>query len=162
MYGWPTIAVVLPVLVPSISAQMVNTVWNSVVFTYRGEQEPVLYYSPSPALSSLGANQAYNAGAYLRSRYLVPNSGQNATYVGIRNIESSYPNADQLSVLSPDDEATANSAQAFLQGLYPPSNALQSTSLTTMADGTQLQYPLNGYQYIPVETASQLDWNHIW
>jgi hypothetical protein len=49
------------------------------------------------------------------------------------------------------DEYVAASAQAFLQGLYPPTNQNSSggtlEAVDILANGTISQAPLNGYQY---------------
>ena len=42
------------------------------------------------------------------------------------------------------------SAQGFLQGLYPPVGPMLGSQ--TLANGTVVQTPLNGYQLIPVQT----------
>ena len=73
---------------------------------------------------------------------------------------------DQIFVQSTVDEFTASSAQAFMQGLYPPvDNERDSLILNAeylLANGSNVQYPLGGFQYANVYTASPLDPNSIW
>ncbi|RYP73737.1 hypothetical protein DL771_003450 [Monosporascus sp. 5C6A] len=59
--------------------------------------------------------------------------------------------ADQMDVTSPVDTVLQNSAQAFLQGLYPPVGSLSEQRL---ADESSVEAPLGGYQYIPVNSVS--------
>ena len=67
---------------------------------------------------------------------------------------------------STPDQFIVASAQAFMQGLYPPlqlsSNDTFATSQSVLANGSNILSPLNGYQYPQIYTASRNDDNSIW
>ena len=89
--------------------------------------------------------QEYDLGRYLRQTYLNPES---ASY--IQGIETDIADVDQLFVRADagGGNVILDSAYALLQGLYPPTAKSQST----LANGSTVQAPLGGYQYIPVES----------
>lgn len=91
-------------------------------------------------MTALGADQAYSSGTFYKERYLGTESSLRIDGV---SPEVSVPS--QLRVTSPSDSVLHGSAMAFVQGLYPPWNATQ-----TLADGTIVVAPLDGYQYVPV------------
>ena len=106
----------------------------------------------------------YAAGARFRKRYLAPTERDGNTQ--IHGISPFQLDNDQVSILSLNDQFIVASAQAFMQGLYPP---LMSSSNTTfingqsqLANGSNVVSPLNGYQYPLLRTASALDLNSIW
>ena len=72
----------------------------------------------------------------------------------------------QILVQSPTDEFIATSAQAFMQGLYPPVDNERDPLILNaeylLANGSNVQYPLGGFQYANVYTASPWDPNSIW
>jgi hypothetical protein len=56
-----------------------------------------------------------------------------------------------------------NTATAFLQGLYPPLDSLDAELATsTLNNGTELQNPLSGYQYVYLSGADANSPNTIW
>lgn len=113
-----------------------------------------------PNLTPLGARQALAAGSTIRTRFVEgPGDNITDTYT-ISGIPSNIINNSELSIWSTDDDYTAASAQAFMQGLYPPLTS--QVAETILADGTRLTYPLNGYQYATVNTVSAADFNYIW
>jgi hypothetical protein len=57
----------------------------------------------------------------------------------------------QMTVTSPVDTVLQNSAQVFLQGLYPPAG---TAAQQTLANGTVTEAPFGGYQYIPVNAVA--------
>jgi hypothetical protein len=93
-------------------------------------------------LSALGANQAHSSGTLYRDRYVI--SGADFQ---VKGLSPEIADLSQLSVTSPADPVIHNSAQAFLQGLYPP-----TYTSDFLGDCTKVEAPLNGYQYIPVGT----------
>ncbi|KZF19482.1 phosphoglycerate mutase-like protein [Xylona heveae TC161] len=141
----------------------------SVIFTRHGERTPIAL-SNSLTLTPLGAQQMYQAGSVFRNRYVVndPSSPLNAI-IGpdlISGISTSLNN-DDLYILSTDDEYVAASAQAFVQGLYPPTGDFNGSSInpfteSILANGTWIDSPLGGYQYPLIQTTSSLDPNSIW
>ncbi|KAK0659969.1 hypothetical protein DIS24_g3722 [Lasiodiplodia hormozganensis] len=133
----------------------------AVIFTRTGERTPLL---GSAELTPLGARQAHSQGTVFRQRYIAPqaNSVDLRGPEAISNISEYGLMNDQLYVLATDDAYTAATAQAFLQGLYPPytlndtaAPALAATAV--LANGTYLEAPLNGYQYPRIRTVSSLD-----
>lgn len=101
---------------------------------------------PPVSLTALGADEVYASGSYYRNIYLSPDSG---TY--IQSISPTIPTQSQLSVTAPVDVVLQNSAQVFVQGLYPPAG---DASIQTLANGSKVEAPLGGYQYIPVNVVS--------
>ena len=125
-----------------------------------GDRIPLL----SPELSiltPLGAQQLYSTGQLFRERYVSPptsNLGGNLVIPGISTFEIDVLQTFATAVYDPSITA---SAQAFLQGLYPPTNIeVQGTLYTNeyqLANGTTIQYPLGNYQYPWMSTPSAYD-----
>lgn len=132
---------------PLIQAQ--ETVLGVYIFHRHGDRTPK---SHAPVnLTSLGAEQAYSSGNYYRSRYVSSNASS-----PIFGLSNDIAIASQLTVTSPVDTVLQNSAQVFLQGLYPPVGTL---SEQTLANGSTVEAPLGGYQYIPVNAVSSASSN---
>lgn len=107
-------------------------VWSSVVVQRTGERTPEIIGDGSTPviLTSIGANQAYEAGAWFRRRYIdaqIPTNrnGSNGAF------DNGAPlwrlNADIYSNLETyamalDQQWNVATATAFLQGLYPPAS----------------------------------------
>ncbi|WPH04664.1 Hypothetical protein R9X50_00755700 [Acrodontium crateriforme] len=147
-------ALVLPEVV---HAQKVYTVLSSVIFSRTGERTPrTLGYIPT-TLTSLGAQEAYSAGAFFRNRYM--NSASETPMTGL-NAEVIDPR--QLFVRAHDAEYSIASAQAFMQGLYPPSTLNESASSTLdptsiLSNQTYISNPLSGYHYTYIRTTGDTD-----
>jgi prostatic aicd phosphatase len=90
-------------------------------------------------------SQEYDLGCFLRETYLNPAS---PSY--IQGINTDVVDIDQLFVRADagGGNVILDSAYALLQGLYPPTS--ESTSI--LGNGTIVESPLGGYQYIPVES----------
>ncbi|KKY30131.1 putative histidine acid phosphatase [Diaporthe ampelina] len=56
-----------------------------------------------------------------------------------------------MSITSPVDNVLQASAEVFTQAIYPPAG---TAATQTLANGEEVQAPLNGYQYIPVNIVS--------
>ncbi|KAI1636226.1 histidine phosphatase superfamily [Biscogniauxia mediterranea] len=141
-----------------------ETVWASFAYVLYGERTPVLGESPV-TLTPLGAQQLYSQGALFRARYLSNTTlsdedNKITTNSPIVDLEGNAIDNSQLSIYSTTDDVVTGSAVAFLQGLYPPVTG--SSDASTLANGTTIEYPLNGYQYPNVQTLSGLDPNSIW
>lgn len=95
---------------------------------------------PTVNLTALGADQVHNSGTFYRSRYI--SAGGDLHVAGL---SSDVPLQAQLSISAPADAVLQNSAAAFAQALYPPSGVSE-----TLANGSTIEAPLGGYQYIPV------------
>ncbi|KAI1624462.1 acid phosphatase [Exophiala viscosa] len=140
-------------------------VLSTFIYTRYGDRTP-LVLSTSPALTPLGAQQLFEAGSKVRDRYVTPGEGGDGETTTIYGISAYQLLYDQLSVLSTTDQYIAASAQAFVQGLYPPlqtsSNWTYIAGQSTLANGTNIVAPLNGYQYPQISTLSSNDLNSIW
>lgn len=139
-------------------------VLSSFVFTRYGDRTP-LYTSDSSILTPYGATQMYNAGSILRDRYLTTGFGDGTT--NIRDIAHYLLNADEVSIMSTDHQYVVASAQAFMQGLYPPlgqssTNFTNLGEMSQLANGTNVIAPLNGYNYADISTVSSYDPRSVW
>ncbi|PCH35498.1 phosphoglycerate mutase-like protein [Wolfiporia cocos MD-104 SS10] len=109
-------------------------------------QDPVTY-KPGPTLATpLGEAQSHQLGTFLRDTYL---NTENPSHV--RGIATDLVDLSQVHVrvkVGAEGPAVFDSATALLQGLFPPNPAHRET----LADGRVVVAPLNGYQYVPVET----------
>jgi len=99
--------------------------------------------TPPANLTNLGYDEVYKSGQYYRSRYIAPDAA-----LRINGIDSDIVKQSQIAVSAPEDVVLQNSAMGFLQGLYPPVGEELGTS--TLANGTEITAPLNGYQLITV------------
>ena len=97
------------------------TVWSSVVFSRSGERTPATLGDLPIQLTSLGARQAYSAGSFFRERYLTSMGSTNGVgSAPIQSISVSIPDIKQIYLFALDMQYTVASAQAFMQGFYPP------------------------------------------
>lgn len=137
-----------------------ETIWASVVYSNHGDRTP-LVLPVQNVLTPLGAQQLYSAGSFFRQRYLAaPAGGQDANY-SIDGILHDAFGITQTFIKSTLSDYVVASAEAFMQGLYPP---LQNNSdpYSTLADGSNITSPLGGYQYTQLFTASPADPNVIY
>lgn len=154
--------------VPAAHA-LTQQVLSSFVFTRYGDRTPL--YSSSNGqhvLTPYGAQQMYDAGENFRERYLRSSFDSLAATTVIQGISRYQLDTNQVNVLTMDDQYTVASAQAFMQGLYPPLgsdptlNDLYIAGLSGLANGTNITAPLNGYQYPSITAVSSYDLNSIW
>lgn len=171
----PLAATVLALLVAAVSAQSSaqsssEHIWSSVAWVLHGERTPLLGHTP-PALTPLGAQQMFSQGTTLRSRYLArsidADGASEAGRAPIVGIEANALDNTQLSIMTNTDSFMVTSAVAFLQGLYPPISQAFAVGTGGMdaaelANGSIVNYPLGGYQYPSIKTASVLDFESIW
>lgn len=133
----------LPLIAQAQEAQ--ETVLGAYIFHRHGDRTSKEY--PPASLTDLGYAEVYDSGAFYRARYL-DGSSSNRIY----GISQDVVKLSQLNVLAPVDTVLQNSAQGWLQGLYPPVGT--SLASQTLANGTSVSAPLNGYQLIPVNAVS--------
>lgn len=118
-------------LIPTVTAQQEPqyTVWSSVIFSRTGDRTPLVLGDIPTTLTTLGAQQAYSAGQFFRERYIasVPNlfnstNSTDATFdkAPLWGLSAQSVDGQQLYALALDTQASVASAQAFLQGFYPP------------------------------------------
>ncbi len=101
--------------------------------------------TPPANLTDLGYQEVFASGTYFRNRYISSNATSR-----IAGINSDIVKQSQITTSAPLDTVLMNSAQSFLQGLYPPVGSTLGSD--TLRNGTTVQTPLNGYQLIPVQT----------
>ncbi|RDW77254.1 hypothetical protein BP6252_05307 [Coleophoma cylindrospora] len=130
-------------LLPLIQAQ--ETVLGVYIYHRHGDRTTKAYTPTS--LTDLGYDQVYSSGDFYRTRYV---NGNEST--AIYNISPNIVKLSQLNVEAPVDNVLQNSAQGFLQGLYPPVGTALASQ--TLANGSTVSSPLNGYQLIPVNAVS--------
>lgn len=128
-------------LAPELANAQVYTVWASVMFSRTGERTPeVLGYIPT-TLTSLGATQSYNSGAFFRNRYITSanaSSGANvALSAPLQGLAANSIDNLQTYTIALDEQYCVASAQAFLQGLYPPFQ-LNNNVMATVYDPTSV------------------------
>ena len=127
-----------------VSSTGAETVLGAYIFHRHGDRTTKSW--PPTALTALGADQVYVSGNYYRNRWVSANASNQ-----INTLQPDIALVSQMSVTAPIDTVLQNSAQVFLQGLYPPAG---DASLQTLANGSETQSPLGGYQYIPVNAVS--------
>ncbi|MCJ1473294.1 hypothetical protein MMC13_001945 [Lambiella insularis] len=141
-----------------------ETIWSSVVITRNGDSIPLISEDLT-TLTPLGAQQLFEAGAFFRDRYIAPTTF--GDYI-INGISTYSIDNTQIFSISTQDEYVLASAQAFIQGLYPPlNNSFSSedpliTSLSLLANGSNIAFPLGGYQYPFLYSFSPNDPYNIW
>jgi hypothetical protein len=125
-----------------------NTVpitWSSIVYAYHGEKTPDMPNSTIPNLTPLGAQQLYSAGSVIRDRYLRSNDTQLTLGLPINGLSTSAIVNSQMQILSTSDEYVVASAQAFMQGLYPPvAGVIGGSSVSNSASITVNTQRTNG------------------
>lgn len=153
MFAGVTALVAAVALLPLTVAQQDKqyTVWSSVIFSRTGDRTPLILGDIPTTLTSLGAQQAYSAGAFFRNRYIasVPNLFDNSSESEAQGIDKAplwglsaeSVDVQQLYAQALDTQASVASAQAFLQGFYPPFVLNESMALTmdptsVLANGT--------------------------
>jgi hypothetical protein len=113
-------------------------------------------------LTSLGAQELYASGNFFRNRY-VTSAGSNAVdSAPLYGLSANSIDPEQLYVMALDEQFCVASAQAFVQGFYPPytlnssmATVLDPTSM--LANGSYVDYPLNGYQYPQIHVVGAED-----
>jgi hypothetical protein len=147
---------------------LLEQIWGSVIFSLYGDRTPYILPETN-TLTPLGAQQLYSAGSGFRDRYVsIPQTSfsQYSVSTAISGISEFQLDSDQVTMESTADQFIVASAQAFMQGLYPPlqlsSNYTFATSQSSLANGSNILSPLNGYQYPQIYTASGNDDNSIW
>ncbi|CAI7593439.1 unnamed protein product [Penicillium bialowiezense] len=137
------------------SAQQSNTterVWGVYAFTVYGDTKPDVLSSSRP-LTDYGASELAAAASNFRSRY-ISKSGISET--GVQGISPIILDSNDVDVLSTTDQNVIGSAQAFMQGLYPPLGSM-NVSGPQKVHGSFAQAPLDGYQYPRIVTLGESD-----
>lgn len=146
-----------------------NPIYNNfgtVVFVRSGERTPTKFRDPGPqSLTALGAQQMLQLGANFRRRYITP-VGEPRNF-GVQNIEGMSRDVlvpDQLFIQTLEKPYLASSAQAFMQGLYPPhavntnrDGEESADPSYTLSNGSSVDFPMGGYQYPNIQVLGHLD-----
>lgn len=128
----------------AVNEAVAETVLGAYIFHRHGDRTSKSW--PPTSLTALGADQVFTSASWFRNRYVASNSTS-----PILNLATDVASLSQLAITAPVDNVLQSSANVFTQGLYPPAG---SEATQTLADGTAVQAPLDGYQYIPVNIVS--------
>ncbi|KAK2746331.1 hypothetical protein FQN57_003213 [Myotisia sp. PD_48] len=140
-------------------ARQRETVWGAVILTLHGDSTPNV--SPNVKfLSPLGARELLSSGDAARRRYSNADPDDRSSSTRIRGLSPSLMH-HQVSVLATRYQHVAASAQAFMQGLYPPlqdplTPEYLASDLTLVNDAV-MDFPFNGYQYPLISTFGEHD-----
>lgn len=128
----------------AIPAATAETVLGVYIFSRHGDRTPKAL---APAnLTSLGQEQVYSSGNYYRNKYVASDATS-----PIYKLSDDIAVASQMAITSQVDTVLQSSAQAFMQGVYPPVSTL---STETLANGSSVEGALDGYQYIPINAVA--------
>ncbi|RSM11376.1 hypothetical protein BHE90_011817 [Fusarium euwallaceae] len=133
---------ILPVLLSIPSLAAAEDVLGLYVFHRHGDRTAKAWKPVN--LTALGADEVHSSGEWYRNTYVDNDASRK-----IKGISSDTAVISQLDVTAPVDAVLQNSALVFLQGLYPPVKQTE-----TLANGTKVEAPLSGYQYIPVNSVA--------
>ena len=136
---------VLPFLALLSLSRAAETIVGVYIFSRHGDRTPKS--TPPVNLTNLGYREIFDSGTYYRDRY-VSSFASNK----IAGLNTDTVKLSQISVSAPLDNVLMSSAQGFLQGLYPPVGS--TLAQETLRNNTVIEAPLNGYQLIPIQTAT--------
>ncbi|KAL2163886.1 hypothetical protein VTH06DRAFT_3098 [Thermothelomyces fergusii] len=133
-----------------------ETIHGALVFARHGDRTAKHY--PDYVLTPLGAQQVYQVGSFYRKRYLSSSSPQR-----IHGISEFEHVPAQVWASAPDTPVLLATANAFLQGLYPPLGDIKpSLAAQDLANGSSVESPLTGYQYVTLHGISDDSPETIW
>ncbi|KAL9624111.1 MAG: hypothetical protein Q9160_001633 [Pyrenula sp. 1 TL-2023] len=140
-------------------------IWQTVSYTLYGDRTPLILPETN-TLTPLGAQQLYQAGSSFRQRYIDATSNFSSSTNTIIGLSRYQLNVDDIAIISAFDPYSSASAQAFMQGLFPPLTNATNYTFTNgesqLANGSNIEYPLNGYQYAPILTVPPYEESSIW
>lgn len=116
-------------------------------------QNPDQYTASDTQITPLGENQCFQLGAMLRNIYA---EGSGSTRA-ISGLSSTTLNPSQINATADaggEGSTIYDSAMSLWQGLYPPN---LSVSNETLANSSVVTSPLQGYQYVQVNTVLPQD-----
>ena len=135
-------------LLPCLPLAAADKVLGAYIFSRHGDRTSKSW--PPVSLTALGQQQMFSSGEWYRKNYIDSEHSDEGAPMSITGLSRQRASLSQLDVSSPVDNVLQNSAQALLQGMYPPTNFTE-----TLADGSKAVSPLGGYQYIPISVASE-------
>ncbi|KAK8133409.1 hypothetical protein PG984_005421 [Apiospora sp. TS-2023a] len=150
-------------------AEAEQIVWSSFAYILHGERTPLSTSSLSATLTTYGAQQMFAQGQMFRDRYLASSTSTSSDDDG--NVTNSFPivglsrralDNSQLDIMTNTDTFNVASTMAFMQGLYPPATDAfvendGGRNASTLANGSLVDFPLDGYQYPNIQATSSLD-----
>lgn len=140
---------------PALAQDQTARVWAVYAYTVGGEATPKVFPRPR-SLTPYGSYQLHEAGAAFRDRYVALKSGVHHHSTRIQNLSPYLIDNDDVNVDTADDGVVIASAQAFMQGVYPPLdesfNSSYFASQLELANGSVINTPLGGYQYPSIRT----------
>jgi hypothetical protein len=119
-----------------------ETVLGLYIFSRHGDRTSKSH--PPTSLTNLGQEEVDQSGTWFRNQYVTSSAPSQ-----ILGIHSDLVSQAQVNVEAPEDLVIFNSAQVFLQALYPP---VGQSDPETLRNGSTIQSPFNGLQYIPIYT----------
>ncbi|BFZ62667.1 hypothetical protein YB2330_003773 [Saitoella coloradoensis] len=125
-----------------VSAADTDVILGVALFGRHGDRTPKILGNTE--LTALGKNQVYSAASYIRNYYLSNTSSSSLT----SSDSDATISISNLEIQAPDTSVLTQTAFAFAQGLFPPSESIQTE---TLANGTKVSTPLDGYQYPNLE-----------
>ncbi|EAW13020.1 uncharacterized protein ACLA_014570 [Aspergillus clavatus NRRL 1] len=135
-------------------------VWSIFAYNLHGDSIPIALPRPR-ALTPYGANDMYSAGGAFRNRYVAVHNDEGNASTRIPSLSPYLLESEEVSILSSTDQPAVASAQAFMQGLYPPLKKTYNGNYFDpsfqLANGSMSTAPMNGYQYAQVLTLSPAD-----
>jgi hypothetical protein len=125
------IAILATVLLTPLSRAQSDsyTVLSAVIFVRSGDRTPKILGDVPTTLTSLGAQQAHAAGSFYRDRYIssaVSKSGVDKA--PLHGLSANSVDPREMYILALDTHPTVATAQAFMQGFYPPLILNESTA----------------------------------
>ncbi|KAH3664254.1 hypothetical protein OGAPHI_004606 [Ogataea philodendri] len=126
---------------------------------------------PAKYLTTYGARQQEASGAFYRQRYFGIDSDGNKTasdfVINGLDPQGYFVYGDTYAQCS-GDTVIEYSQMSFLQGLYPPSTAVDSnetlieTQDSELSNGSSVVAPLGGYQYVFMDVQQETSDNYFW
>ncbi|RDH31842.1 phosphoglycerate mutase-like protein [Aspergillus welwitschiae] len=154
------LAAILQAATQASAQDLKEQVWAVFAYTLYGDRVPTALPRPN-ILTPYGANTLYEAGSAFRDRYVAIHSTDVSPSTRIESISTYALEDEDLDILSTTDPSVIASAQAFMQGLYPPLNDTYDVQYPDpsylMANGSFATAPMGGYQYPPIVTVSSDD-----
>ena len=127
-------------LLSAVPLATAETVIGAYIFHRHGDRTTKAW--PPASLTALGADEVFGSATWYRNNYVKANATSQ-----IHGLATDIALISQIPITAPVDNVLQNSAMVFLQGLYPPAG---SSSAQTLANGSSVESPLGGYQYVPV------------
>ncbi|KAF9236147.1 histidine phosphatase superfamily [Melanogaster broomeanus] len=136
---------------------MVSKVLGVLILARNGDrreyhQDPYTYAPSLTESTSLGAVESFQLGSYLRSTYLDSSSPLHIRDMPLDPSHPIPPNQVHVHAKSGGEGAAIfDSSIALLQGMFPPT----PLNRLSLANGSTIASPLGGYQYVPVQMATE-------